>query len=114
MSETRAEEWSPPRRQRWSREDGRSMVEALRRGGETVEDFAVRHGLPKDRVRRWLRAATPAGVGVQFVPVTIVPPRASAADGGVDVVVGEMVIRVGRGFDGEVLHGVLAVLRHPC
>lgn len=117
MSETRGEEWSPPKRQRWSAEDGRRMVAAFRGSGESVEEFASNHGLVSDRVRRWLRRADqpPKMVGIPFAPVAIVPPRGSvAAGGGIEVVVGDVVIRVGRGFDDEVLGGVLAVVRSRC
>jgi len=116
MSETRGEAWSPPKRLRWSPEDGRRMVEAFRLGGDSVEEFASNHGLVPERVRRWLRRSDkPTVVGVPFAPVAIVLPRGSGASGGgIEVVVGEVLIRVGRGFDDEVLRGVLAVVGSRC
>lgn len=110
--------WSPPReRRRWTEDDGRRMAEALRRSGETARGFARRYGIDEQRVRRW---AARFGVGTErgddevgFAPVTIVGARDGEA-APVEIAIGGVVLRVGRGFDADVLRRVLATLGAAC
>jgi hypothetical protein len=112
-----AVEWAPPQgRMRWRLEEGEAMVAALLASGETPEVFARRHGVQEVRVERWL-----ARVGgkprpsatvqpVVFAPVRVAAEQATASGHGLEVVVGGAVVRVGRGFDGELLRRVVAAL----
>ncbi|MGH8749710.1 MAG: IS66 family insertion sequence element accessory protein TnpA [Burkholderiales bacterium] len=108
-------EWTPPRgRARWQLADGELMVAALRASGETPAAFARRHGLHEVRVQRWVarvgRKARPAAPvqPVAFAPVHVT--SAQPAVSGLEVVVGGAVVRVGRGFDGDLLRRVVAAL----
>ena len=40
-------------RQRWRAEDGRAVVEAWQRSGETLSEFSGRLGLRGERISRW-------------------------------------------------------------
>lgn len=113
-------EWTPPRgRPRWTMAEGELMVAALRASGETPAAFARRHGLHEVRVQRWVarvgkkaRSAAPARP-VGFAPVRVT--SAQPATSGLEVVVGGAVVRVGRGFDDELLRRVVVALGEaPC
>lgn len=109
-------EWSPPRdRGRWQVADGEAMVAALVASGESLAEFARQHGLHEARVQRWVarlgrpprpRPATVATVA--FAPVRVTTERSTVS--GLEVVVGRAVVRVGRGFDDELLRSVVAAL----
>lgn len=108
-------EWTPPRgRARWQLADGELMVAALRASGETLAAFARRHGLHEVRVQRWAarvgrRSRTTSPVSpVVFAPVRVTPAPASTT--GLEVVIGGAVVRVGHGFDGDLLRRVVAAL----
>lgn len=110
-------EWTPPRgRLRWQLADGELMVAALRDSGETPAAFARRHGLHEVRVQRWVarvgrkaRSAAPAPVRpVAFAPVRVTSAQPAAS--GLEVAVGGAVVRVGHGFDGDLLRRVVAAL----
>jgi hypothetical protein len=90
------------------------MVAALRASGETPAAFARRHGLHEVRVQRWVarvgrksRSTSPVSP-VAFAPVRVTAAPASTA--GLEVVIGGAVVRVSRGFDGELLRRVVATL----
>lgn len=114
---TPAAEWTPPQdRERWHQADGEAMVEALRASGETPAEFAQRHGVQEARVQRWVkrvgRRSRPAAsvASVTFAPVRVAAAPAIASGPGLEVVIGEAVVRVGHGFDGELLRRVVATL----
>lgn len=108
-------EWTPPRgRPRWTMADGELMVAALRASGETPAAFARRHSLHEVRVQRWVarvgrkaRSATPVQP-VGFAPVRVTSGQPAVS--GLEVVVGGAVVRVDRGFDGDLLRRVVAAL----
>lgn len=114
-----ATEWQRPTARRWSEHDARGMARAFAASGETKAVFAKRHGLGEERVRRWLkqlaemdrRRTRPA-----FAPVRLVeraPER--RVGGGIEIVVGARMVRVGAGFCPETLLKVLAALEAaPC
>jgi transposase-like protein len=107
-----AGEWSPPTARRWSNAQGRAMARAFAASGDTQVEFARRHGLGPERVRRWLarvaeRQQRPEPVA--FAPVRLVE-RAPERRGGVEIVVGGRVVRVGPAFCPETLRQVLAAL----
>ena len=112
-------EWTPPRgRKRWQRDDGEAMVAALRASGETIAGFARRHGVQEVRVQRWVSRigakppAPTAGQPVVFAPVRVTTPQATTSElgSGLDVVIGGAIVRVTRGFDGELLRRVVEAL----
>ena len=112
-----AVEWAPPRgRMRWRLEDGEAMVAALRASGETPAGFARRHGVQEVRVQRWVArvgSKPRPSVTVQpvvFAPVRVTAEQTTASGRGLEVVVGGAVVRVGHGFDGELLRRVVATL----
>lgn len=108
-------EWTPPRgRLRWQLADGELMVAALRASGETPAAFARRHGLHEVRVQRWVaRVGRKARSAAPAQPVAFAPVRVTSAQpavSGLEVVIGGAVVRVGRGFDGDLLRRVVAAL----
>jgi len=108
-------EWTPPRgRARWRLADGELMVAALRASGETPATFAKRHGLHETRVQRWVaRVGRKARSSTPVQPVAFAPVRVSSAPSavsGLEVVVGGAMVRVGHGFDGDLLRRVVAAL----
>jgi transposase-like protein len=108
-------EWTPPRgRPRWQLADGELMVAALRASGETPAAFARRHGLHEVRVQRWVaRVGRKARSATPVQPVAFAPVRVTSAQpavSGLEVVVGGAVVRVGRGFDDDLLRRVVAAL----
>jgi transposase-like protein len=110
---TGASEWRPPAKRRWSEADGRSMARAFAQSGETEAAFATRHGLDEERVRRWLRAqeatAAKRDTVPAFVPVRVLENRVERR-GGVEIVVGNCVVRVAAGFCPDLLRQVIAAL----
>jgi hypothetical protein len=108
-------EWTPPRgRLRWQLADGELMVAALRASGETPAAFARRHGLHEVRVQRWVaRVGRKARSTAPVQPVAFAPVRVTSAQpavSGLEVVIGGAVVRVGHGFDGDLLRRVVAAL----
>jgi hypothetical protein len=103
---------------RWQLEDGEAMVAALRASGETPAEFARRHGVQEVRVQRWVARvgrkprASATVQPVVFAPVRVTAQQATASEHGhgLEVVVGGAVVRVSRGFDGELLRRVVATL----
>lgn len=60
------------RKKRWSTEEGRAVVDAWRRSGQSSGEFARRHGLSEVRLLRWsARIAEPAATLPAFVPVVV-------------------------------------------
>jgi hypothetical protein len=92
------------------------MVAALRASGETPAGFARRHGVQEVRVQRWVArvgSKPRLSATVQpfvFAPVRVTAEQTTASGPGLEVVVGGAVVRVGRGFDGELLRRVVATL----
>lgn len=112
---TASAEWTPPRgRARWQLADGELMVAALRASGETPAAFARRHGVHEVRVQRWVaRVGRKSRSTSPVSPVVFAPVRVTAAPapaGGLEVVIGGAVVRVGPGFDGDLLRRVVAAL----
>lgn len=68
----------PVKSKYWSEVEGRRVVQAWRRSGETVTAFARRHGLRAKRVEYWRGRLAGAGDArprperVAFVPATVV------------------------------------------
>jgi hypothetical protein len=107
----------------WRAESAEVIVRAWEQSGETLTAFARRHGLGRERLARWrtrLRKA-PSPAGLRFHAVTVrKSPAAGVAPSGPETVAGgsglELVVRGGRrirvgcGFDPEVLVELVRVL----
>ena len=98
----------------WSEADGKRMVDAWRRSGESRAAFARRYGIPVHRL--YYRITTTAARGavtergpVPFHPVRVLPDRVDAGDAAPIEI---RMIRVPRGVAPEELRAVLAALEH--
>jgi transposase-like protein len=100
-------------RQRWRADDATVMVEAWRRSGESVSDFARRYGLRGERISRWVsRIQKRERNGLSFHQVRLVEAQyRSHPDGKIEVLLSEgRSVRVPHGFAPEELQKVLRVL----
>lgn len=87
-------------------------VQAWRESGATADEFAEGKGFAPATLRFWasrLGRRAPAPRLVQLVPKTtqVVEPVASS----LEIAIGDARVRVGRGFDRELLADVVGVLR---
>jgi transposase len=108
-----AKAWGPPRRRRWSEREGRAMLEALARSGQTVAEFSRRHELQEQRVRAWTKRLPDVATAASFMPVRVREDARApiASDPGVEVILrGGRVVRVGADFDADLLRRVVAAL----
>lgn len=121
-SEVAGTGWQPPSRARWGEAEGRQVCSAFEASGQSVEEFARRHGIQEQRLRAWLkRLERRDGKQKQptFVPVRLAgqarrpSPWASRV---VEVIsTSGRVVRVDQDFDSELLQRVLrAVEEEPC
>ena len=100
-------------RQRWRADDARVMVEAWLRSGESVSDFARRHGLRGERISRWAsRIQKGERDGLSFHHVRVVESQdRSYPDGKIEVLLADgRSVRLPHGFAPEELQKVLRVL----
>ena len=99
-------------RQRWRADDARVVVETWLRSGESVSDFARRHGLRGERISRWTSRIDKRGNGVSFHQVRVVGAQdRSLPDGKIEVLLADgRSVRVPHGFAAEELQKVLQVL----
>lgn len=64
----------------WSEDEGRRVVDAWQRSGESAAAFSRRHGLQARRLVYWSkRLANPSSPTVSFVPATVVASDEVAA-----------------------------------
>lgn len=94
----------------WRAADARVVVEAWRRSGEPVSEFAGRYGIHPGRLRRW---AGQLEEPVRFHPVRLVGREEHRRRSGeaIEVVLGDgCSVRVPPGFAAEDLERVLSVL----
>jgi transposase len=97
----------------------RTIVRQWRRSGLSVRDFCQEHGVAEPSFYAWRRTlAERDASAIAFVPVKVVPERASAqASVGLELVLGGgRVLRIGPGFDAATLQRVLPLLEEgrPC
>lgn len=100
-------------RQRWRADDARVVVEAWLRSGESVSEFAGRHGLRGERISRWAsRIQNRERKGVRFHHVRVVEAAdRSHPDEKIEVLLPDgRSVRVPDGFAPEELQKVLRVL----
>ena len=100
-------------RQRWRADDARVVVEAWLSSGESVTEFAGRHGLRGERISRWAsRIQNRERKGVRFHHVRVVEAAdRSHRDEKIEVLLPDgRSVRVPHGFAAEELQKVLQVL----
>lgn len=99
------------RRERWTAEDARIFVEAGRRSGMSLREFAASHSIDAQRLYRWSRELRVVDERVEFAEVAIARSSEASADGRIEVELrsGDT-IRVGADFDTAALRRLLSVL----
>jgi len=101
------------KRQRWRADDGKVVVEAWLRSGESLSDFAGRHGLRGERISRWAsRIDKRDRNGLSFHQVRVVEAQDRSHRGEkIEVLLTDgRSVRVPDGFAPEELQKVLRVL----
>ncbi len=100
----------------WSEADGRAALAAFEASRLTRAAFRRETGISTQRLKWWLRrlgtTAEPAGK-IEFVPVEVTPRAAVTAEAVMEVVLGEIRVRIGPGFDPGALRRLLEVLAEP-
>ncbi|WP_242396355.1 IS66 family insertion sequence element accessory protein TnpA [Anaeromyxobacter oryzisoli] len=99
----------------WSESDGREALAAFEASGLTQVAFRRQTGIGSQRLRWWRRrlgATTESAGRIEFVPVEVTPrtTRAAGDETAMEIVLGEIRVRVGPGFDPAALQRLLAVL----
>jgi hypothetical protein len=97
----------------WREGEARVVVEAWRRSGESLADFARHRGVGRARLARWARRLDRPSVGVRFHRVQLVERRLVGDDaerGGSRIEIEGRCVRVLPGFGAEDLARVLEVL----
>lgn len=102
---------------KWSEVEARAMLEAQRRSGLSVEQFAAERGIVPQRLRYWKFRLEGAERGVAIVGQeelpAVMPVRVKAAPRGEPVTVllrtGHM-LKVSHGFDEDAFARVVALL----
>jgi hypothetical protein len=101
----------------WREADGRAALMALEASGLTRAAFRRETGISTQRLKWWQRrlGATAEAAGrIEFVPVAVGAPGAAAVGGAaMEIVLGEIRVNVGPGFDAGALRRLLEVLAEP-
>jgi len=98
------------KRRRWSVREAEAVLSAWRQSGESLTEFAGRHGLDAWRLMRWRRQLSQDSERIRFHPVQVVAERHQMDAGASGV---ELVLRHGRrlvlhrGFDAGLLEDVV-------
>ena len=97
----------------WTESDARQALLELTSTGETVAAFAKRRGVSVQRVYWWKQRVAPSGeLATKFVavalPQTARPSAASACS--IEVVIGNVVLRVRETHDAEYVARLVAAL----
>ena len=116
-------------RRTWSPEDKARIVAESYSGLETVCAVARRHGLAQTQLFSWRREARTQSVAsaeLQFAPVVVEPPPGSPVplrpkrprqrgrrrgDGGIELEIDGVVMRVARGADAKTVAAVIRALK---
>ena len=97
----------------WSEADGRAALAAFEASGLTQVAFRRETGISTQRLKWWRRrlgAAAELAGKIEFVPVEVAPRTVATDDAAMEIVLGEVRVRVGPGFDPGALRRLLAVL----
>jgi hypothetical protein len=101
----------------WSEEDGRGALAAFEASGLTRVAFGHETGISPQRLSWWRRrlgSAPVPGGKIEFVPVELAPRVAVGVEAAMEVVLGDVRVRVGPGFDPTALRRLLDVLERAC
>ena len=93
------------RRRRWSRDQMRELLREHERSGVSLKAFAARAGVPYTTLA-WWRTRLRDGGAPRFVPVRV----EDAVRASVEIVVGDVVVRVTDGDERAVARLVRAIL----
>ena len=113
------------RRRTWLHEEKVRIVAEIASSGHSVCEIARRHGLSPQQLFGWRRrlrdaeAASAESGGLEFVPAVVEadPPavasrsKAQTIAGTIEVEIGDVKIRIGRGADAATLAMVLRALK---
>ncbi len=107
---------TPSRRRHLSGPKGRALIEAWRSSGLTMRAFALQHGTTVNVLSYWRLRAPRAGKAAEVPPSFVELRAAPVAAPTVEIALpGGAVVRVGHGFDGDLLRSVVAALAaRPC
>ncbi len=100
----------------WSEADGRAALAAFEASGLTRAAFRRETGITPQRLKWWRQrlGATTESIGkIEFVPVEVAPRSAGVEDATMELVLSEIRVRVGPGFDPGALRRLLEVLAEP-
>ena len=102
------------KRRAWSEAEGKRIVAAWRRSGESRAAFARRYGIPVHRLYYRITTTDARGAVTErgpepFHPVSVLPDRVDAGDAAPIEI---RMIRVPRGVAPEELRAVLAALEY--
>ena len=92
-------------RRRWSGDERRALLAAHEQSGMSVWAFARESGVPYTTLLHWKRAETSSAP--RLLPVEV----DRRGDAHVDVIVGDVVVRVAADFDEALLVRVVTALR---
>ena len=113
------------RRRTWLREEKVRIVAEIASSGNSVCEVARRHGLSPQQLFGWRRrlrdaeAASAEPGGLEFVPAVVDAdqpavasrPKVETVAGTIEVEIGDVKIRIGRGADAATLAMVLRALK---
>jgi transposase len=111
------------RRRTWLHEEKVRIVAEIASSGHSVCAIARRHGLSPQQLFGWRRrlrdaeAASAESGGLEFVPAVVeadppaVASKAQTIAGTIEVEIGDVKIRIGRGADAAILAMVLRALK---
>ena len=102
-------------RRRYTKEQRAELVELVAGGDMTVSEAAARVGVTSSVAYNWMaedrKLRKPSAAGRARKPTIVrLVPSACALDATVTIRVGDAEIRVGRGFDRQLLQAVVATL----
>jgi transposase len=111
------------RRRTWLHEEKVRIVAEIASSGHSVCEIARRHGLSPQQLFGWRRrlrdaeAASAESGGLEFVPAVVeadppaVASKAQTIAGTIEIEIGDVTIRIGRGADAATLAMVLRALK---
>lgn len=101
-------------RRRWSRDDARQLIDGWRTHGGPLAGFARILGCEYERLRRWSTLLDPVGPPTDETPTPrFFEVRPKPPTRPLEVVVGDIVVRVPPDFDPATLRRLLTTL-DPC
>jgi hypothetical protein len=106
----------------WTEDEARRVLGQLETSGLTLAEFGRRTGIAEKRMRWWRKRlgkrSRSCAKALAMVPVRIkvpaAPSSAAPAAPPIEVVVGDLVVRIPVGFDAETLARLVGVLRPAC